>query len=281
MSEGGWSSVRYTAADAEESLELVRKTWGDIEPTDRAYHQWQCERSPGGPAIATLARDGEGRLVGQEVTIPIRVTLNAREYPASLSLNTATDPEWRGRGIFGRLLRDVCEISAKEGIAFTYGFPNQSSYPIFLRTEFKDIGSVPLLIKPLNPRRLVQKATGNRLLATAAWPANLVWHQPAARPNRPGQAEIVPVERFDDSFTAFWQRVKSRYPVMVVRDAAYLNWRFVNVPLRQYACFAARAGDAVTGFIALRVAPVARFRAGLIVDLLVEDGEGGIDAGRR
>jgi GNAT superfamily N-acetyltransferase len=282
MAEGGWSSVRYTAADAGESLELVRRTWGDIDPADPAYHEWQCRRSPGGPAIATLARDErEGRVVGQEVTIPIRATVSGRECTANLSLNSATDPAWRGRGIFGRLLSDACDLSAKEGMAFTYGFPNQWSYPIFLRTGFADIGSVPLLIKPLNPQRLVRKATGNRLLGAAAWPASLIWHQPAAgRREGSGQAEIVRVEKFDDSFTAFWERVKNRFPVMIVRDAAYLNWRFVDIPLRKYVCFAARAEDEVKGFIALRVAPVASFNAGLVVDLLVEEGESGAEAGR-
>lgn len=283
MAEGGWSSVRYTAADAGDTLELVRTIWGEIEATDPAYHEWQYRRSPGGPAIVTVAREEQGeKLIGQAVTIPLRVGASARGHLANLTLNVATLPEWQGRGIFGRLLRDACDLSAKEGMAFTFALPNQSSYPVFLRTGFADIGSAPLLIKPLNPQRLVRKATGNRLLGAAAWPASLIWHQPAAgRREGSGQAEIVRVEKFDDSFTAFWERVRNRFPVMIVRDAAYLNWRFVDIPIRKYVCFAARAEDEVRGFIALRVAPVASFDAGLVVDLLVEEGESGAEAGRR
>lgn len=280
----GWVSVRYSPQDAEETVALVRKTWGEIEPADPTYHEWQSARSPAGPAITTLAREeGTGRLIGQAVTVPIRVSLLGEPHVANLCLNVATAPEWRGRGVFSALLNDVSALSEEEGLAFTFAFPNQASHPSFIkRAAYTDIGSVPLLLRPLNPQRLAYKRTGNRLLAKIASLAGLAWRPPPVGPQEDApHLEIAPIASFDDSFTAFWERLRGRFPVMVVRDAAYLNWRFLEVPLRRYVSFAARSDGEVRGFIVLRVAPVSRFDAGLIVDLAVEPGQLGLAAGRR
>ncbi len=281
----GWVSLRYSPQDAEDTLELVRQTWGEIEPADRAYHEWQYRRSPAGPAIVSLAREeGTGRLIGQAVTIPARVGIAGESRVVNICLNVATLLEWRGRGVFSALLRDVSALSGEEGIAFTFAFPNEASYPSFVkRAGYRGIGSVPLLVRPLNPERLAYKRTGSRVLAKIASLGRLVWRPPAAAPREEGptRLEIARVETFDDSFTAFWERVKGRFPVMVVRDAAYLNWRFVEVPLREYVSFAARSDGEVRGFIVLRVAPVGQLSSGLIVDLVVEPSEEGRTAGGR
>jgi GNAT superfamily N-acetyltransferase len=217
------------------------------------------------------------------VTIPTRVSLHGEPHVANLCLNVATAAEWRGRGVFSALLDQVSAVSGEEGLAFTFAFPNRASHPSFIkRASYTDVGSVPLLLRPLNPQRLVRKKTGNRALARIASVAGLIWRPlPARPPDEAPDVEITPVESFDDSFTAFWERIKRRFPVMVVRDAAYLNWRFVEVPIRRYARFAARSHGEVRGYIVLRVAPVSRFDAGLIVDLVVEPGELGLAAGRR
>jgi GNAT superfamily N-acetyltransferase len=92
--------------------------------------------------------------------------------------------------------------------------------------------------------------------------------------------EITQIDSFDGSFAAFWDRVQHRFPVMVVRDPTYLNWRFIDVPMREYKAFAARSEGEVRGFVALRATTLGQFSAGLIADLLVEDSAEGRAAGR-
>jgi len=66
----------------------------------------------------------------------------------------------------------------------------------------------------------------------------------------------------------------------VVRDPTYLNWRFVDVPRREYTAFAARSEGEIRGFSVLRVAPLGQFSAGLIAELVVEASAEGRAAGR-
>jgi ribosomal protein S18 acetylase RimI-like enzyme len=282
--EEGWTSSRYSAEDARDSLQLLRETSGDTEAASQAYQEWQYRRNPAGLAIAALAREGgTGRLIGQVVTIPIRVRLSGKVRLASLSLDPAIDPAYQNRGVLAGLLKDVCALSAEEGIAFTYGFPEQPAYSTFVnKAGFANAGSVPFLVRPLNPERLALKTTHSLVPGKAASVARRVWRTPAPAPRQeavPG-LEIREVDSFDSSFVLFWDRIQHRFPVMVIRDPAYLNWRFAGLPTRKYTTFVASSEDEIRGFIVLRAAPLAQFSAGLIVELVVEASAEGRAAGR-
>lgn len=283
-SQEGWVSSRYSPEDAQDCLQLLGKIGGDSETATPAYHDWQCQRSPAGPAIVTLARGVEtGGLVGQAVTIPIHIRLSSKVSTAGLTLNPVVDPDYKDADIFADLIKDVCARSAEEGIAFSYGLPDQLSYSTFVKKAgFRDAGSVLLLIRPLNPERLALKTTHGHLPRRMAAIARRIWRIPGAIPSQEGPAdlEIAEVGSFDGSFAIFWERVQYRFPIMVARNPAYLNWRFVDVPTREYTTFAARSGGHMRGFVVLRAAPLGEFSAGLIVDLVVEASAEGRLAGR-
>jgi GNAT superfamily N-acetyltransferase len=282
--EKSWVSSRYSPEDALDRVQLLQKIWGDSEPIARAFQDWHCHMGPGGPAIAAIAREPEtGQLIGQAVTVPIRMSVADRPRTAGLSLGPVTDPAHQDRDMLVDLLREACTFSAEDGIAFSYAFPDNLSHSTFVhKAGFKDIGSVPLLIRPLNPERLALKTTHGLVLKRTSSFVRRIWRtSPAASPREsPPDLEIAQIGFFDDSFDVFWERVRHRFPIMVVRDPAYLNWRFADVPTRVYTTFAARSDGQVRGFAVLRVAPFGRFSAGMIVDLVVEASAEGRAAGR-
>lgn len=284
IKEEGWVSSRYTSNDVQDSLQLVRTVSGDVETADPAFHEWQCQRSPAGVAIGALAREVEtGRLIAQVMTIPLRVRLSGRVRFASLFLDPMIDPAYQRGGVLAGLLGDVFALSAQERAVLTYGLPSQASHwPVMEKAGFKNIGAVPLLLRPLNPERLATKTAHGHSPAKAASIARRIWRTaaPTVRPEALPGLEIAEVDYFDGSFAVFWEKAQHRFPVMVVRDPTYLNWRFVDVPRRKYTVFAARSEGEIRGFTVLRVAPLGQFSAGLIVELVVEASAEGRAAGR-
>ena len=134
----------------------------------------------------------------------------------------------------------------------------------------------------MNPERLATKTAHGHPPAKAASIARRVWRTAPSTPHPealPG-LEIAEVDYFDGSFAVFWEKVQHRFPVMVVRDPTYLNWRFVDVPGREYTAFAARSEGEIRGFTVLRATPLGQFSAGLIVELVVEASAEGRAAGR-
>jgi GNAT superfamily N-acetyltransferase len=278
----GWKSERYSSADARDSLQLMRRALGGGEVATPGFLEWQFEGNPAGTAVSLLVRD-EGRLVGQATTIPISVMLSGKGATAGLSLDPVIDPDYRGRSLAGGLLLETADLAAKEDIAFSYGSPEQAALSSFLKQgEFKDVGALPLLIRPLNPERLATKAADTFGSGRPVSIARSVWRTPppkAQKEDLPG-LEIGEEKSFDEPFALFWHRVHQRFPIMVVRDPAYLNWRFVNVPGRKYTSFAARSEGKIRGYVVVRATQLERFSVGLIVDLVVEASGEGRAAGR-
>jgi predicted N-acetyltransferase YhbS len=79
----------------------------------------------------------------------------------------------------------------------------------------------------------------------------------------------------------FWEQVKTKYDLMLVRDRTFLQWRFHEIPCRSYQVLSARQGTEIVGYIVLRQTDVRGTKTGLIADFLVLPGEHGNQAGLR
>ena len=97
-----------------------------------AYLAWLYRDNPHGKAIGFDARDG-GKLAAHYVCIPVAVVLQGRPVRAMLSLNTATHPQYQGRGLFTRLAEQTYSRAAELGIAAVCGVANGNSTPGFTR----------------------------------------------------------------------------------------------------------------------------------------------------
>jgi len=279
-----WIPDSYTKADLPALIELTKQNYGSVDWAEAAYCDWQYEKSPAGTAVIRVAREPESRrVVGQYLVVPIWMQVAGRKILTALSLNTLTDAEFRGRGIFTALAELVYKDCADRAVACTYGFPNEASYPGFLKKlAFKDLGNVPLLVSPLNWGPLVRRSSKLGWLAPLAGLAGAVV-QPARRALR-GQPDdrgfrVREITEFDVRFNAFWDRAKRRYSVMVTRDAAYLNWRFLRIPMRKYTVLAAESDAGVLGYLVWRRHELQGVEAGLIVDFFVDGSETGDRAG--
>jgi hypothetical protein len=85
------------------------------------------------------------------------------------------------------------------------------------------------------------------------------------------QEDISAVEigEFDDRFNAFWEKVCEGHPLIMVRDRAFLTWRFVECPNRRYATFAAEREGTLAGYVVVRTQDKGAYRLGHIIDFLV------------
>jgi ribosomal protein S18 acetylase RimI-like enzyme len=280
--EETWTSARYSSADAEAVLELMRRLSPESEANEGSM-DWQLERGPAGPAIGLVAREtASSRPIAVTAMIPVGMRLMGKDITAGLTLNPLVDPDFRGRGAALDLLRQLDATAADEKIAFSYAFPDDSAFPILVKQGgFKEVASLSLLIRPLKPETLAMKTTGSRVLARTATIARMVWRTPPSVKQRdvPGLA-IDRVTEFDEPFAVFWRRVQRAEPLIVVRDSAYLSWRYLEAPGREYTAFAARSEGKVRGLIVLRSVALGRLSAGLVVDLIVEASGEGRAAGR-
>jgi GNAT superfamily N-acetyltransferase len=96
------------------------------------YLAWLYVDNPDGKAVGYDAWDGE-RLAAHYVCIPARAWVEGLEVPVLLSLNTATHPDYQGKGLFTKLAAMTYEEGAAQGFDGVYGVANANSTPGFVR----------------------------------------------------------------------------------------------------------------------------------------------------
>jgi hypothetical protein len=78
------------------------------------------------------------------------------------------------------------------------------------------------------------------------------------------------IDRFDDSFSTLWENLAPKFDLAVRRDAAYLNWKYVNAPHVRYSIAALRREDRNVGYAVYRHVHEPRGRVTLLVDFLTD-----------
>jgi len=145
---------------------------------------------------------------------------------------------------------------------------SDSSYRLFQKLRWPDVGPVPCFVKPLTRRALRRPnwpVPLNRLVSALTLPFVMI----IAR-SRPLRAEVRLIQRFDGTFTALWEELAPKFDFAVRRDAAYLNWKYVNAPHVRYSIASLRREDRVIGYAVYRHVREPRGRVTIIVDFLTD-----------
>jgi GNAT superfamily N-acetyltransferase len=200
--------VRIAAYDPSrraDVAELIGRVWGE-RPDEREL-EWFYEQNPVRPASVLLGETDDGRVIATVAIAFQRMSIGGEEVEVGMPLRVATDPLERGKGIFATLQAENESRVAELGVRLLLTVPNEASAPVFL----------------------------NRL-GWSTLPSIRVWLRPHLLRSRP-RTQVV--ERF--SGLAPERTAGDR----VLRDTAWLNWRFADAP-RPYTLLAGD-GYAVAG----------------------------------
>ena len=157
-------------------------------------------------SLMSVARD-DGQVLGVASHSLYRMVLGGEEQPASFSVHATTTPAARGRGIFVALERKHEQEAQERGVAVVLAFASAPTAPLFLG--------------PLGWTEIARYR---------------IW----ARAFPFGGRRAEPVVTFDGGDAA------DGWPNHIIRDAAYLNWRYLDSP-RDYVALLTDGGYAVLG----------------------------------
>ena len=223
-----------------------------------------------------IAEDN-GKLIGIVASTFKRLKIGDSTFLCGELGDLSTHPDYRRRGIFTALTREVCRESDAGGVSVLYARPNESSFPGLVRLGFEQVFSVCILRKVLNVRNVLDQRLPGWLpswagrLAGRLLPPLLFRETKVAIP--PG-ITLSRVSDFDEGIDRLWERAADRHRVIVVRDKAYLNWRYTRNP-GEYGIHVARKGSSTVGYVVTsqETQCVGGLRRGYVVDLLTDGGE--------
>jgi GNAT superfamily N-acetyltransferase len=98
------------------------------------------------------------------------------------------------------------------------------------------------------PARAMVEATGGR--AVEGCRVLRRWLRPTDLLRRGARAGVVKrVRQRDERLDGLWARARQAGPLIALRDAATLEWRFLRNPFKRYELFALMDGDSFSGYV--------------------------------
>lgn len=132
---------------------LLGKVFGEAPKFTPQALAWRYRDNPDGLVVGFDAWDGE-RLAAHYVTCPTTARIGGTSVRGLLSLNTATDPDYGGQGLFTRLAQATYEAAAIAGHGFVMGVANANSTPGFLKKlDFQLVAPLEAGVILRQPRR--------------------------------------------------------------------------------------------------------------------------------
>jgi len=210
-----WKIRQYNDEDEDQVIELIKLVY---KLTDyRDFYRWMVRANPSGHGKIYLAYENEN-IIGHYLVVPRRRKIGKDIIMDAEAVWAAVHPDYRKQGIFTELgfhtLNDI-----RNEIPVCTGFPNIYAITGHLKTgwHFFDIPLLKLSIK-----------------------------------NKPNINENTVVHKgeFGKEFDEFWKQISKDYSNIVVRDAAYLNYRYLHKPV-DYEFRVIRDKE-VLGFVVLK-----------------------------
>jgi GNAT superfamily N-acetyltransferase len=257
------------AGDEEELFRLYADVFGDgMTEASRRRWRWQYLENPqagGAPAIWVAREDG--RVLGQYASMPVRLWWAGRELDASWGMDVFVRAEARGKGVGAELFTTWSDnVEVALGLGLT-----PSSYGLFQKLRYDDVGPVPFFVRPLDARALMRRRLGPGLgdVAGLALAAALRVFRPERKRAHQG-LQVQAVERLGADADALWERARGGYAMCVRRDAAYLDWKYGRCPHQRYALREVRRAGTLAGYAVSRQQDYRGTRLGWIVDVFTE-----------
>lgn len=275
----------YKKGDELNILELMSLSGFEREYQRTIEHWfWKYAGSPFGHLTAVAEYDGQ--LVGSMGLSLIKTKIGDRVTLSSQAVDLVVHPEFRRQGIFLSIERFLLREAEKKGIATQYIFPNEQARSGLLKCGWFDVCKVPRLVKPINMNRITDIFEGYRMIrvlsehkisrsATKFVLQNIfkMVFLLSRLFNRIGKFgledfEVHYIDSFDNRIDDFWEKISKDYPIAVVRDKRYLNWRYFECPNVKYTVLLAEKNGEILGYIVLRCRKEGSLIVGHIVDIL-------------
>ena len=209
-----------TPTDKSAIIDLLKKSLGESRiPKSELLWNWKHEQNPFGASYVLLAEESN-KLIGLRAFMQWQWRWNSKIYKAIRAVDTATDPDHQGKGIFKKLTLHQIGICKQEGVHFVFNTPNEKSKPGYLKMGWVEQGKLPLKFKILRPVSLIYSKLFKKDISQDV--------EDDAPPLQPWGSDII------NLIPDEWKK-NDRLSSNLSRQ--YISWRYGKNPLFRYDYF--------------------------------------------
>ncbi|SDR69967.1 GNAT family N-acetyltransferase [Gramella sp. MAR_2010_147] len=195
-------------SDIDGILKVLKASLGEVS-SKKTREVWNYKHinNPFGKSLVLIAIV-DGKIVGVRAFMRWQWQLGSGTYSCFRAVDTATDPNFQGRGIFKKLTLMALDLGVDEKSNFVFNTPNSQSRPGYIKMGWKIVGKVPVYISPY---------------------FNLNMNKPS---NKIENGNIS-----DDFLIKHKTNQIDTQKLFTPKDANFLFWRYRECPLQKYLIY--------------------------------------------
>lgn len=140
-----------TPDDREAILQLLQRSMGrKDDPRFAALYRWKHDLNAFGPSPTWVATDAS-RVIAVRIFMRWEFVRGGEVLRAVRAVDTATDPDYQGKGLFTALTMHGLDEMLADGVDFVFNTPNSQSRPGYLKMGWREVGHLPVAVRPIGP----------------------------------------------------------------------------------------------------------------------------------
>lgn len=243
-----------------DDLPMIRehliRIWGSEKAAEKIKSfEWLYMKNPltGGELTKSYIFTDEKKVMGISLSTPVNMLFAGEEKRLSWWGSVSLDEELRTTGISVRFSEKM-----KADHMWGCGFPIEATLPLYFKSSDSrtDITDVPdnfgLVVKALRVDPIIPfkplRPVANFIYRLGDGVFSVLNRGLISKGYRTER-----VTRFDKGIGEWFAGIRSGYDDMIILnyDHAYLNWRYIDSPVREYSSFLVRKGGRIKGFYIL------------------------------
>lgn len=253
-----------TALDIPEIVGLLKVSLGEsLMPKSEQYWKWKHFDNPFGSSPVLVCYEGN-KLVGVRAFMQWKWIKEQHVYHAVRAVDTATHPEFQGKGIFKKLTLQLATSCEHNGIDFVFNTPNKQSKPGYLKMGWVEAGKLPVYAEVCKPIQVLK---------------NIVFNPRHNRADSDDSLKYYLAHKHLESLLR--SHLRESKGIVTKVSIPYLKWRYMDVPVAEYVAIGEEQGENLVGLVIARIKQTRLGNELRITDVFLRGNEPGEELIRR
>ena len=260
----------FGAGDVPGVIELFADAFGRrISP---AHYEWKLRTRESPVDNVTIAVNRQSRPVFHLGGVPCRCRLGGLERWAMIAVDGMTAPAHRRRGLLTQHTTELFGRWREAGVAVVLGLPNEQWGSRAEALGWRPLFPLSWLVLPLAPERVLARRLKVPLAGRLTFLGKL-WNRQWLSQDRDRSTTVEELRSAGAELDALWLEAGAAIPHSIVRDRAWVAWRYLESPEVDYKVLVARRADRLRGYAAYRVHDGGAAKSATIAEVFTSPGD--------
>ena len=236
--------------DAFEELSVI--SFGENTNSKKEMYEWLFEKNPYNKSgnMMYILKEGD-KVIGCDGLLPNELYVNGKVLLTAHSVKSMTHPDYKKQGIFRMMTENSCERGRQDGVDVVIGLANDQSYPAYQRFGWPTLFEKEVYVKPILINNILKRRIKIGVIADLGNSIYALFMKNKLKSSMDKEINYEILNSVPKEIQKCWDKYKSKYNVLLVRDYKYLNYRYNERPDVDYVTLLAKLNNEIIGFAIL------------------------------